>query len=205
MPDVWERLPHFQDNIAKILLSPEDLVFDPRAMKFAFEMTEEDYTSSEHQDSDEIWLDDEESLESEPEVSKNATRWDSFEDLVGEDGDATDLSATVGQTETEDDQAGEDQQSTGPSLIPSKHDSDPSLVSISSSQATIEQSSKHCSYAYAVKMQAQKRLRCYPIIFQVNSHESFEMTNTQGYNSPLEESFACISLIWQTKSQDVVD
>lgn len=152
VPDVWERLPHFQDNIAKILLSAEDLVFDPRAMKFAFEMTDEDYYSSEHQDSDEIWLDDEESLESEPEVSKNATRWDSFEDLVGDDGDATDLSATVGQAEVEDDQAREDQQSPGPSPIPSKHDSKPSPVSISPSLATIEPSSKHSSYACGVKM-----------------------------------------------------
>lgn len=152
VPDVWERLPHFQDNIAKILFSPEDLVLDPRTMKFAFEMTEEDHYSSEHQDSDEIWLDDEESMESEPEVSKNATHWDSFEDLVGEEGDATDLSATAGQTEMEDDKTGEDQHSPGPSPIPSKHDSQPSIVSISPSQASIEQSSKHCKYTNSVKL-----------------------------------------------------
>ena len=155
VPDVWERLPRFQDNIAKILLSPEDLVFDPSTIKLAFEMTEEDYTSSEQQDSDGIWLDGEKSMKAEPEVSKNATQKDSFEDLGGAQRDATDLSATVGQTEAEDDQAGEDQQSPGPSPIPSKHDSDPSLVSISSSQATIEQSSKHCIYAYAVKIYGQ--------------------------------------------------
>ena len=142
VPDVWERLPHFQDNIAKLFFSAEDLVLDPRTMKFAFQMTEEDYYSSEHQDSDEIWLDGEESMESEPEVTTNAARWDSFEDLIGEEGDATDLSATVGQIEVEDDQPAEDQHSPAPSPMPSQHDSQPSLVSISSSQASIEPSSK---------------------------------------------------------------
>ena len=154
VPDVWEKLPHFQDNISKILFSAEDLVLDPRTMKFAFEMTEEDYYSSEHQDSDEIWLDGEESMESEPEVTTNVARWDSFEDLVGEEGDATDLTAIVGQTEAEadkpaeeykpaeDDKPAEDQHSPAPSPMPSKHDSQPSLVSISPSQASIEPSSK---------------------------------------------------------------
>ena len=150
--DVWKKLPHFQDNMAKILFSPEDHVLDPQTKKFDFEMTEEDHYSSEHQDSDVIWVDDEESMECEPEVSKNATHWDSFEDLVGEEGDATDLSATAGQTETEDDKAGEDQHSPGPSPIPSKHDSQPSLVSISPSQASIEQSSKHCKHTNSVKL-----------------------------------------------------
>ena len=137
VPDVWEKLPHFQDNIAKILFSAEDLVLDTRTMKFAFEMTDEDYLSSEHQDSDEIWLDGEESVESEPEVNENATRWDSFEDLTSEDGDATDFSTAVGQIEGE-----EEQHSPSPSPMPSKKDSQPSLVSLSPSQASIEQSSK---------------------------------------------------------------
>ena len=64
VPDVWEKLPHFQDSNA------EDLVLDTHTMKFTFEMTDEDYHSSEHQDLDEIWLDDEESMVSEPEVSQ---------------------------------------------------------------------------------------------------------------------------------------
>ena len=103
VPDVWEKLPHFQDNIAKILFSAEDLVLNTRTMKFAFEMTDKDNYSSEDQDSDEIWLDGEVSVESEPEMNENANQWDSFEELTGEDGDATDFSAAVGQTEGEDD------------------------------------------------------------------------------------------------------
>ena len=148
VPDVWEKLPHFQDNIAKILFSAEDLVLDTRTMKFAFEMTDEDYLSSEHQDSDEIWLDGEESLESEPEVNENETRWDSFEDLTGEDGDATDFSAAVGQTEGEDDQPEKEQRSPSPSPVPSKQNSQPSLVSLSPAQASIEQSSKQLRTSY---------------------------------------------------------
>ena len=38
VPDVWEKLPHFQDSNAK------DLILDTRTMKFTFEMTDEDYT-----------------------------------------------------------------------------------------------------------------------------------------------------------------
>ena len=142
MPDVWEKLPHFLDNIAKILFSAEDLVLNTRTMKFAFEMTDEDNYSSEHQDSDEIWVDGEVSVESEPEMNENANRWDSFEELTGEDGDATDFSVAVGQTEGEDDQPEKEQHSPSPSPMPSKKDSQPSLVSLSPSQASIEQSSK---------------------------------------------------------------
>lgn len=132
---MFEKLPHFQDNIAKILFSAKDFVLDPHTMKFAFEMTEEDYNSSEHRDSDEIWLDDEEPMESEPEVSKNATRWDSGT------GDTTDLSGSVGQAKTQDNQTEEDKHSPGPFPIPTNRDSQPSLVNVSPSQTPIETAS----------------------------------------------------------------
>ena len=101
VPDVWERLPHFQDNISLISIpDDEDHMIEIHAIKSA---------------SDEIWLDDDKSMESEPEMSKTTTRWDSFEDLVGEDGDATDLSATYGQAEADDSQP------SLVSILPSKY------------------------------------------------------------------------------------
>ena len=104
VPDVWEKLPHFQD---KTLFSTED-------MKTALKIKDEERYSSEDQDLSRIWLEDKESM-------------DSFEDLTGEDGGATDFSAAVGQTEGEDEQPEKEQHSPSPSPMPSKQDSQPSL------------------------------------------------------------------------------
>ena len=135
--DLWEKLP-FQDNISRISFSAKDFVLDPHTMKLAFEMTEEDFSFSKPQDSDEIWLDLKDSVEFEPDMSENAMGWDSVT------GNATDFSATFGQNETEDDQEEEDQQRRFPSPIPSKLDSQPSADNISTSQVSSRRSTLLC-------------------------------------------------------------
>ena len=73
VPDIWERLPHFQDNIEKILFSPEDLL-DPKTMKYNFQLTDEDRLSSDQDESDQIWVDHDSSEMDKPPLSPSQPR-----------------------------------------------------------------------------------------------------------------------------------
>ena len=51
VPDIWERLPHFQNHVGK---SPECL--DTSTMKNNFQAAEKDILSFDHDESDQIWV-----------------------------------------------------------------------------------------------------------------------------------------------------
>ena len=98
VPDIWERLPHFQDNIEKILHSPEDLLLDPKTMKYNFQLTDEDRLSSDQDESDQMWVDHNSSEMDEPSLSPSQPRLiisESFEDLGEIQGDATAFSVDI--------------------------------------------------------------------------------------------------------------
>ena len=122
VPDVWEKLPHFQDKFTKILYSPEELTLDHRTMKFAYQMTDDERNLSRSQGYDRIWLDSEDSMESEQDVSMKATPSDSFVDISGEERDVTVLRATLGQTDEEDDQLPKNQHKTNAAQLDSFED-----------------------------------------------------------------------------------
>ena len=99
VPDIWERLPHFQDNIEKILFSPEDLL-DPKTMKYKFQLTDEDRLSSDQDESDQIWVDQDSSEmdkhlfpPSQPQLTRSIS--ESLEDLGEIQGDATAFSVDI--------------------------------------------------------------------------------------------------------------
>ena len=122
VPDVWEKLPHFQNKFTKILYSPEDLTLDHHTMKFAYQMTDKDRNLSHSQGFDRIWLDSEASMESEEDVSMKATPSDSFVDISGEERDVTVFSANLGQTDEEDDQLPVNQHKTNAAQLDSFED-----------------------------------------------------------------------------------
>ena len=100
VPDIWERLPHFQDNIEKILHSPEDLLLDPKTMKYKFQLTDEDRLSSDQDESDQIWVDQDSSEmdkhpfpPSQPQLTSIIS--ESLEDLGEIQGDATAFSVDI--------------------------------------------------------------------------------------------------------------
>ena len=105
VPDIWERLPHFQDNIEKILFSPEDLLLDPKTMKYNFQLTDEDRLSSDQDESDQIWVDHDSSEMNEPPLSPSQPRLiisESFEDLGEIQDDATAFSvATISKSQSD--------------------------------------------------------------------------------------------------------
>ena len=55
VPDVWAKLPHFQDNFKDLLLSNEDFVFELNSLMYPIQL-EDDNVNSDGTGS-EIWLD----------------------------------------------------------------------------------------------------------------------------------------------------
>lgn len=129
MPDVWKKLSYLKDDTAaNAPASVEGL----NATMATFKVVEDDY-SSEHHDTDKIWLDSE-SMESKLEVSENAShRASSVEESVSEG------AATAVQIKAVPQDNG--QLAKGQSLLlePSKEDSHPGLSSL---HASLQQSGK---------------------------------------------------------------
>lgn len=142
VPDVWEKLFHFQANTAA---RPPLSVEDQNAMKTAAIKVVTDDNSSVHQGSDRFWLDSEEPVECKAEVSESATQVESGEDPIGE-GDANVDSTTARRIDADTQDGGLNQPAKDPRL--SEQILQPSEVRLSpdDDKASLQQSSKILSY-----------------------------------------------------------